>query len=576
MMSKRLLKYMDSAKKNIYRQVIFSWISLVLSIVMMFIIGTLINDFFNDVFITKKIVISVLSVIAVLIVKFVIEIAVSKESYHASKNVKIELRTAIYKKLLRLGMKYRNDFNTSEIIQVSGEGVEQLETYFGAYMAQFFYSLFASVTLFIVLSFVDFKSAFILFICVPLIPLSIVAVQKIAKKVFKKYWGEYTKLGDDFLENVEGLTTLKIYKSDDYKHKKMNERAELFRKMTMRVLKMQLNSIIVMDTIAYSGAALGIVLIASAYRSGSVGVMGAFAFVMLSAEFFLPLRKLGSFFHVATGGVAASEKIFELLDYEVSDNYTRDIEGDINIEFKDVSFSYDKDVEVLHSINLEVNKNDFISIVGESGSGKSTIAALIVGEEENFEGEIKISGVDINEIRRNSLRTKIARISSNSYIFSGTVRENLLVSGNFEDDEMWKVLKRVDLYDFLKSQEGLDTKLSENGSNISGGQKQRLSLARAILYGSEVYVFDEATSNIDSESESKIIEVLKSLTKDKTVILISHRLLNVVDSDKIYVIDRGNIMEIGSHAELISKHGKYTELWDKQMELEKIRGEEYE
>ncbi|MGN0325236.1 MAG: ABC transporter ATP-binding protein/permease, partial [Lachnospiraceae bacterium] len=454
-------------------------------------------------------------------------------------------------------------------VQVAVEGVDQLETYFGAYLPQFFYAMLAPLTLFVVLCFVNVPCAASLLICVPLIPVAIVAVQRWAKKLLAKYWGQYTALGDTFLENLQGLTTLKIYQADDFKQKEMNEESEKFRKITMKVLTMQLNSITIMDLIAYGGAALGVIMSVTQYRAGNVSLAGCLLIILLSADFFIPMRMLGSFFHIAMNGMAASDKIFRLLDLPEYPATSEKIEEDCTIVCSKLHFSYEKEREILHGIDMFFQAGSFTSIVGESGCGKSTVSAILTGRNKGYKGSVTIGGKELKIIEEGSLMKNITYISHQSYLFKGTVRENLLMGcPAASDEELWAVLDRVNLLAFLKGENGLDTKLNEKASNLSGGQCQRLALARALLHDSPIYIFDEATSNIDIESENDIVAVIHALAAQKTVIMISHRLANVTDSDNIYVMDQGTIAESGTHEELLKKNGMYTKLWNAQQYLE--------
>jgi len=410
--------------------------------------------------------------------------------------------------------------------------------------------------------------AAVLLVCVPLIPGAIMTVQKIAKKILSKYWGQYTKLGSTFLENLRGMTTLKTYQADEYKNEEMNKESELFRRVTMAVLTMQLNSVTIMDFVAYGGAALGILLAAKAFADGSIGLANVIFMILLSADFFLPMRRLGSYFHVAMNGMAASDKIFRFLgESEPEEKKGTASGGDIG--FENVTFSYDKDREILHGVDMTVPKGGFVGIVGESGSGKSTVASLIMGRRTASSGNIFIGGRNINTLSEESLMKSMTYVGSGSVFFKGTVRENLLLaSPDASDEKLWAVLSDCKLADFLRSENGLDTALLENAANLSGGQKQRLALARAILHDPETFIFDEATSNIDVESEEAILGRIRDLAKEKTVIMISHRLANVTDADNVYVMEDGRVAESGTHGELMSRGGVYAKLWQTQSELE--------
>jgi len=571
MINKRLIGTVPESKKYIARNVILQWVSLVANIMMMFAITSLLAKLFLKTADTKDIIITVIIAVVAVVVRYVCTTLASKMGYLSSKAVKKTLREMIYKKLLRLGTSYNEKIKTSEIVQVAVEGVDQLETYFGAYLPQFFYAMLAPLTLFVILSFVNFPSAIVLLICVPLIPVSIAAVQTWAKKLLSKYWGQYTALGDTFLENLQGLTTLKIYQADEFKQKEMNEESEKFRKITMKVLTMQLNSITIMDLIAYGGAALGVILSVTQYIKGNVTFEGALLVILLSADFFIPMRLLGSFFHIAMNGMAASDKIFRLLDLPEADVKTEEVPKDCTIACTNLRFSYDEDREILHGIDLIFPKGSFTSIVGESGCGKSTVSAVLMGRNKGYTGSVKVGGKELSELSEASLMENFTYISHQSYLFKGSVRDNLLMGKpNTTEDEMWEVLERVNLADFMKSENGLDTKVLEKASNLSGGQCQRLALARALLHDSPVYIFDEATSNIDVESENDIMCEIHALAKTKTVILISHRLANVVHSDNIFVMDKGNIAETGTHQELLKNKSVYVKLWNAQRALENL------
>ena len=569
MINKRLIGTVGQSKKYIAGNVAFQWLSLAANIVMMASITELLADLFEKSVDGKSLALTFLTVAAAVLVRYVCTRLSAKMSYLSSKAVKKTLRGRIYQKLLRLGASYNEEVKTSEVVQVAVEGVDQLETYFGAYLPQFFYAMLAPLTLFAVLSFVNFPSAVVLLVCVPLIPAAIVAVQRWAKKLLSKYWGQYTALGDTFLENLQGLTTLKIYQADAFKQTEMNEQAEKFRRITMKVLTMQLNSITIMDLIAYGGAALGVIMAATQYAAGHVTLQGCLLIILLSADFFIPMRLLGSFFHIAMNGMAASDKIFRLLDLPEPEAKTGVVPPESTIVCRDLHFSYEADREILHGVDLTFPRGSLTSIVGESGCGKSTISAILMGRNKGYTGSVTVGGVELREIGEESLLQNLTYISNHSYLFKGTVRENLRMGcPTAGDEQLWRVLERVNLAAFLKSERGLDTPLAERASNLSGGQCQRLALARALLHDSPVYLFDEATSNIDVESENDIMTEIHRLAKTKTVILISHRLANVTASDRIYVIDGGRVAECGTHDELLETGGAYARLWNAQQALE--------
>ena len=577
MIKTRLIEQVPSSKKYIALTVLAQWLKTVANIVMIFILSNLLAQILDGKAFDFKSLLPYLGAIAaVMLVRYLCGYASSQTSFFASSEVKKVLRQKMYKKLTRMGASYSEKVSTSEVIQVFVEGVDQLELYFGKYLPQFFFAMLAPITLFAVLVFVSWKASVVLLVCVPLIPLSIVAVQKIAKRLLSKYWGVYTNLGDTFLENIQGLTTLKVYQADERKNVEMNEKAEEFRRITMKVLTMQLNSVSVMDIVAYAGSAVGVVIAIIQVKNGTITLPQAFLIIMLAADFFLPLRLLGSFFHVAMNGMAASDKLFKLLDTKEDEHgaeIPENLDGDI--EIKDLSFSYDNEKTVLNDISATFKKHELISIVGESGCGKSTLASLLCGTTKGYIGSITIGGVEIKDIDEKTLMNNITAVNFNSYIFAGTVRENMLIADKSASDEkMIEALKMVNLWSFLSEQDGLDTKLNQQGSNFSGGQRQRLAIARALLHNTPIYVFDEVTSNIDAESENDIMAVIHNMAKIKTVILISHRLENVVGSDKILLLDKGKIEESGTHSELMSLNKKYKLMYSTQAELEKYAKEE--
>lgn len=598
MMNRRLIDMVSESKKYVAANVIFQWFSLISNIAMIFSITALLELLFKKHADETIFIRTILLVLCAIVVRSVCTLGASRMGYLSSKTVKKVLRDKIYKKLLKLGASYKAQVMTSEVVQVAVEGVDQLETYFGAYLPQFFYSMLAPLTLFIVLAFINLPAAVVLLVCVPLIPAAIAVVQTWAKKLLAKYWGQYTALGDTFLENLQGLTTLKIYQTDEMKQQEMNRESEKFRKITMKVLTMQLNSIVIMDVVAYGGAALGIVLAVSQFAKGNVGLAGCLSIILLSSDFFIPMRQLGSFFHIAMNGMAASDKIFKLLDLpEIEDGTEILSEGAKGFSLCDVCFSYEEDREVLKDISFEVPKGGFAAIVGKSGCGKSTIAGILTGKNRNFSGTVTIGDLPLKDIKEASFMENITYIGHNSYLFAGTVRENLRM-GNPEAayERLWEVLEQVRLSDFLKKENGLDTAVLEKGTNFSGGQCQRMALSRALLKDSSIYIFDEATSNIDIESENNIMKQIHLLKGRKTILLISHRLENVKEADCIYVMSEGKIVERGTHAELLGKTGDsqitgrktadmdddagrktslYRELWKTQQSLENYGKEGY-
>lgn len=570
MFDKRLLRAVPKTKTFVLKQVMSQWIALLMNIVFTIMICFLFTFLLEKRLEMKHLIYVGMIMIVILSIRAKALKKAILFSFEGANLVKKILRQRLFEKVLSLGNHYQEAVSTSELVQLSVEGINQLETYFALYLPQLFYSVLAPITLFIVISFFDIKSAFILFLCVPLIPLSIICVQKFAKKLLSKYWNSYTTLGDSFLENLQGLTTFKIYQSDGFKQRQMYQEAQNFRKVTMRVLIMQLNSISIMDIVAYGGAGLGSYMGISHYMNESISLFGALLIILLSFEFFIPLRQLGSFFHIAMNGMAASDKIFRLLDMPEREQGAEELSGEnLDITFEQVSFSYEKERPILKDVSFHISKGQFVSLVGESGCGKSTVASLILGRNRQYQGRILLGGTDLKKIKEKSLMEHVTLVRHNSYLFKGTVEENLLMGNpNATQEEMTEALKKVNLWEFLKGQEGLSTKLAEKGSNFSGGQCQRLCIARALLHDTEIYIFDEAASNIDMESEEIIMDVIRQLAETKTVFLISHRLANVKKSHCIYVLKEGKIVEKGTHKELLEQQGAYKEMYMTQKNLE--------
>ena len=569
MFDKRLMLMCPESKKYILGNILLQFLELCLNVLMIVTIALSVQRLYDCTWMLQNLPLPLLLILCTVILRFFTTRYAVRMSYLASRTVKRVMREKIYGKLLRLGTSYREHVTTAELVQEAVEGVDQLESYFGQYVPQFFYAFMAPIALFFLFGFGgSWKVAAVLLICVPLIPGAIMMVQKIAKKILAKYWGQYTQLGSTFLENLQGMTTLKTYQADGYKNVEMNKESEHFRKVTMAVLTMQLNSVTIMDFVAYGGAALGILLAAQAFISGSIGLANVIFMILLSADFFLPMRRLGSYFHVAMNGMGASDKIFKFLGEKEPKEKKETVQRG-GIELKNVRFAYEKEREILHGVSLTIPEKSFIGIVGESGSGKSTIASLIMGRHTINDGSLTIGGKEINTLSEDSLMKAITYVGTGSVFFKGTVRENLLLAAPHADDAaLWKALDDCALSDYLKTQNGLDTLLLENAGNLSGGQKQRLALARAMLHDSPVYIFDEATSNIDIESEETILSLIRSLTKTKTVIMISHRLANVTDTDCIYVLQNGAAEESGKHKELLDENGVYANLWRVQAALE--------
>ena len=484
------------------------------------------------------------------------------------RKVKKDLRAQTYDKILRLGVKSTDGMSMAGLTQVSMEGIEQLDLYYSTYLPQFFFSMIAPFILFAICVGIDWRTSLVLLACVPLIPVSIVAVSKYAKRIFAKYWGKYTSMGDVFLDSVQGLKELKIFRADAARHKKMNASAEEFRRITMKVLVMQLASTTIMDLVAYGGAGAGIALSVVGLMNGRLAPAAALFLVLVAVEFFLPLRALGSAFHVAMNGASAGKQIISLLNQPDPVWGKEEVTG-TQLKLENVTFSYDGRRDVLKNVSMTFPEKGMTAIVGESGCGKSTVVSILIGAYRPKEGDVTVGGQPLESVTRESYYVHIASVSYNTYIFNDSVRANFeLAKKNVSDEEIWNALEKVNLAGFIRENGGLDKVIAEDANNVSGGQKQRLALAVNLVANKDIYVFDEATSNIDIESEAIIMRNIKAMSAEKSVIVISHRLANVVPADNIYFMEDGEVKESGSHAELMNAHGGYAKLYTAQKELE--------
>ena len=569
MINKRLIALIEESKKYIGLTVLYQWIALLANIVFMYSLARMIQALFMDYFVLEEQLVFIALCLISIVIRYFCKLAQHKTSFYAAKRVKKTLREKIYQKLLEFGPSYKNSYATSEIVQLAVEGVDQLETYFAQYLPQFFYAVLAPLTLFLVLLLISPVVGIVLLVFVPLIPMTIVLIQKFAKKLLSKYWGQYTQLGDTFLENLQGLTTAKIYKADGFKHKQMNEEAEHFRRITMKVLTMQLNSITVMDVVAFGGSALGTILAIQQVNDQLLVMWEGVFVILISAEFFLPMRLLGSYFHIAMNGMAASDKIFDLLDMPVREQGTKTVPASSDVALRNVSFSYDVEKPVLVNVSFGMRANSLNALVGESGCGKSTIAALLTGKLRSYSGDVLFGNTSLSDISDQNLLQNVTYIGHQVHLFMGSVRSNLAM-GNPEatEEQLWHTLEQVNLAEFVKSLGGLDAPVAEKGSNLSGGQRQRLALARALLHNSQMYIFDEATSNIDVESEDVIMQQVHQLAQTKMVLVISHRLVNVKNADQIVVMQHGRVVGSGTHQELLATNDEYKRMTQAQTELE--------
>lgn len=626
MVDKRLLSVVPQAKTAIGKTVAAQFVGLIAGILFAYSLALVLAGMIAKSPINFALVIPCFA--AALVLKFASAKIAEHFSYMAACDVKLALRRKIYEKLLRLGKCASSHSSSAELIQTTVEGTEQLEIYFGKFLPQLMYAVVAPVSLFIVLLFVNVPSAIALLVFVPLIPATIMAIQQLAKRVMGKYWDTYTNLGDTFLENLQGLVTLKIYQADALRHEKMNEEAENFRLATMRVLRMQLNSIIVMDIVALGGAVAGMSVGLYQMVTGVLDVFGFLFIVLVSADFFIPMRTLGSYFHVAMNGMSASDKIFTFLNESEQQRGTARVEGEPVIEFRDVTFAYpsvSRDEEaaddgvvaasgagtdappssddtnvspsstqtgapsaestpsaasgssltsapVLRNITMTLPAQGMCAVVGLSGSGKSSLAHLIAGEYLNFTGSLTIGSIPVQQLSLQALSDTITTVPTGDYVFSGTLRSMLCMARpHATDAELWDALEKANIASFVKNAGGLDMPIEAQGLNVSGGQRQRLCLARALLHNTPYYIFDEATSNIDVESEEHINAAIERLAREKGVLVISHRLANVVHAQRIFVLHEGALVGWGTHEELLATCDMYRSLWNQQSALENIR-----
>lgn len=565
MIDKRLYNFSGNIKKYISITTFLSCVKLIANIFFYFIFAFLLVSLINKDFSFSYNYI----IISILIIVFVRQFSTIKVAHMLGNlvvDVKRNLRKLIFEKTLKLGLAYSQLFKTQELIHLSVDNVEQLEVYFGGFLTQFYYCIVSSFILFFSIAYFNLKIAFILLGFSLAIPLSLYIILNKVKKIQKKYFAKYMNVGTLFLDSLQGLTTLKIYGTDEKREEEIAKMSEEFRIETMRVLKMQLLSIAVINWIIYAGTILAIVTSVKLFLNGSLGLFPMLFIFMLAPEFFIPMRTLTSLFHVAMTGVSAAENIISFVDSpERNNNGNKEFKNENEIKFSKLNFSYPDGTQSLKDIDMTFKKGNLTAVVGHSGCGKSTLVSVLSGELKSKENEIFVDNVDIQNIKIEDKIKNILKITHDSHIFSGTVRENLsMANENLSDETMIEVLKKVKLWGVLS----LDTILESQGKNLSGGQAQRVALARALLYDASVYIFDEATSNIDIESEEIILNIIYSLSKEKTVIYISHRLPAIKNADCIYVMDKGKVIESGKHDELYAKKELYYNMYKHQEELE--------
>lgn len=563
MFNKKLFNELRSEKIQILKLLLIKIIQMATNVAMIFLIGKSIESVINANFSGLKYIILMLLIIGLNIFLIKIEASIS---YKASYRIKNTLRERLMKKVFSFKMEYGSKVSISEVINLGVEGIEQLNLFYSALLPQLLFSLIGPVILFIILSFLNLKIALTMLLLIPLIPLAIMMVQKLAKKVVKTYWKSYTNLSEVFIDFLYGLTSLEVFNADEDYNDLLNEKAEDFRVKTMKVLMMQLNNITVLDLISYAGSALGIILSIYYYSRGQLSVFVAFSFILLSQEFFLPLRRLGALFHVAMNGITAANSLFEILELESIEDFKDVIkEEKVDVEIRNLNFSY-KEKEVLKDLNMKIKSNKITAIVGESGCGKSTLAKLVAGLERNYDGEILYNG--LSEISNDSLNENIMLVDNNPYFFKESLRYNLKIANkNADDDKLIEVLEEVGLYSYFKNIGGLDSILESAGNNLSGGQKQRLAIGRVLLKEPKILILDESISNIDKESEDLILNLIQKLKEKMTIILITHRLNTVLQADYIYYLDNKKVAEEGSFEE-ISKGELFSGIYRYQRELE--------
>ena len=581
----------------------------------------------------------VLAIVVCAVLRFLMMRAAAYFGAEAAERVKLALREQLFNKMLAIGPSYSQHISTADVVQSAGEGIEQIQSFFELFLPQLFYAILAPVTLFFIVAPINMPTAVTLLVCAPLIVLIVGMVAMRAARVFKKYWGKYTDMGSVFLDNVQGLETLKTFDADAHAAKKMDEQAEQFRVMTMNVLQIQLRSLTAMDVVAYGGAAAGVGVSIWQYASGAaLPLAGVLLIVLLSADFFIPLRQLGSFFHVAMNGMTSTKRIFALLDTPIPAHGMQEMpefgasDNGVDVCFDDVSFRYvdvntdaaaavsvaadtavtadmetgktgqiggksgvvgagktgmskddDGSVVALHGVSFTARRGQVTAIVGPSGSGKSTAVELLSGNLSGYEGCMWLQSgntgnnstqrYQINDLSIESLTREIAIVAAQSHLFAGTLRDNLLMAKpNATENELWQALEAAHISDFVRAQsQELDLAIEQGASNLSGGQKQRIAIARALLRESAVYIFDEATSSVDVESETLILQTIRALAdRGKTVIMVTHRMANAADADHVVVFEHGRVAEQGTHAELMRVNGTYAKLFHAQQTVENI------
>lgn len=570
MANKKLLGYAGNTKKYIFLSVFIKWVRLIVNIGFSFVVSYLLVHTLQGSF--DGSLWHLLTAVAGLIALRQIAIRWSARlNNKVVAEVKTTLRQSFLDKVLKLGPSYQEKLSTAQVIHIGVDTIEQLENYYGSYITQFYYCLVTGITLFFALLPISWKVGLFLLILTPVIPLGLMAIMNMVRAMQAKYWRKFNNVGELFLDSLQGLTTLKIFRADRKRAVDIKTSSEDFRVETMKILRMQLSSMIIIDFVAYGSTAAGILWGIFQYRSGEIGLFAMIAILFLAAEFFIPMRALTSTFHVAMTGMSAADQMVEFLEAPIEDKHgSNDISSDFPIRMDNLNFAYPgNDSFGLQNITLNMPHGQMTAIVGPSGCGKSTLASLLCGQIAPPEGTIYFGEREYYCVKRENIAQQITRVTHNGHIFNGTVESNLrMANADATEEEMITVLKQVSLWDYFSEKNGLKTVTESEGKNLSGGQAQRLSLARALLHNSKVYIFDEATSNIDIESEKIVLDVIRKISQVKTVIVISHRLKSIQDAQQIIVMENGKIVEQGSHDILMGAKGLYNQLYTEQYELE--------
>ncbi|EAH4076331.1 ABC transporter ATP-binding protein/permease [Listeria monocytogenes] len=549
MIDKRLFQLVE--KKSLILLILFRVLGLGLMISLWFIFAQQLTKYLEGGSVDWLRLVGI--VLLVLAFKAILTKLAEKQIYQASAELRLSMRRAVMAKAFRLGNS-EGQLPASTLTQLTVDGIEQLEIYYSRFLPQLFYCLIASLMIFGSLVGFAWQPAIVLLICMPMIPVVIMAVMKIAKRILSSYWSDYTNLGSKFHENLSGLSILKAYDQDKYRQEEIVSDAERFRKATMSLLSMQLNSITIMDIISYSGAALGIGMSLIMFTNGDISLTGMLMFLLLSAEFFIPMRQLGSLFHVAMNGISACSKLFAYLELKEQVYGEIELEKSLErIEVRDLTFTYEKEKNAaLHEVSASFNQGSFSALVGKSGSGKSTFVRVLLNQLPGYQGKINWNDVPLPDLNGETIRKQGVLVDNHGYLYANSIQENLLIGNSHANEtDLWNVLEQVSLADFVRNlPEQLNTLLEENGSNLSGGQRQRLLLARALLREAKLYVFDEITSGVDLESEKIILGVLQKLAQKKIVLFISHRLYNVLAADQVLVFEAGKLVEVASPEQL--------------------------